>query len=451
MKFFQNLSLKRRLVLLLLGMIVIVWTMVTLSAYYTIRTEMRKLLDNQIAQVAYALMEINLEKISEYEAKIPESVHSYLRGDLNNFDIRYQIWKGGQLQLQSLAAPAYRLKVNEGFSDLDLYNKRWRILRISVPGVRKTDVYVLARHDIETFFLHPFSELIIMHMSVQMILMIIIIWFAVGTGLRPLKTMAKAIGQRHYHDLTPLDGHVPDELKPVVLSVNKLFERLQKSFESEKQFTNHAAHELRTPLAALKMQAQVAMQEKDPAKQKKQLQNIVQGVNRAAHLVSQLLLMARIEPESENRLDMERIDVIKIIQSVSKEMQYLLDNKNIELYLPNDEAFVLGDRASLEIMFKNIIDNAIRYSPENSKIHIYYESKDDFQELIIDDEGPGIPEDFQSKVFDRFYRIPGTQAEGVGIGLSIVKKIADLHGANIIIASAPDGKGARIIVRFSKL
>lgn len=452
MPFFQNPSLKKRLLLLLLGLIAIVWGMVTVSAYFTIRTEMRKLLDTQVAQVAYSLLEINLDKIHEYEAKIPEDIYRFLREDKNNLDIRYQIWKGDKLLLQSLTAPDYRLDLQEGFNDIELSNNSWRILFISVPGKKKTDVVVMARHDIGDVFLHPFSKVIFLHMAVQMILIAIIVWFAVGKGLRPLKSVANAVGQRGFHDLSPIDERaVPEELKLVVSSVNRLFDRLKESFESEKQFTNHAAHELRTPLAALKMQAQVAIREKDPAKQKKQLQNIVQGVNRATHLVSQLLSLARLDPESEKKFVMTNLSLLKLVRSAINDMKPAIKTNKIKLHLPDQDACIQGDRASLEILIKNLLDNAIRYSPERSNIHIRFHNLNERIDFVMDDEGPGIPESLRTKIFERFYRIPGTKPAGIGIGLSIVKKIAELHKAEVIVDQAEYGTGTRFIVRFSKL
>ena len=452
MPLFQNPSLKKRLLLLLLGLIAVVWGMVTVSAYFTIRSEMKKLLDTQIAQVAYSLLEINLDKIHEYEAKIPEDIYRFLREDKNNLDIRYQIWKGDKLLLQSLTAPAYRLNLQEGFSDIELNDNRWRILFISVPGKKRTDVVVMARHDIEDFFLHPFSEVILFHMAAQMMLIGIIVWFAVGKGLSPLKSLANAVGQRGFHDLSPIDEHpVPEELKPVVLSVNRLFERLKESFEAEKQFTNHAAHELRTPLAALKMQAQVAIREKDPLKQKKQLQNIVHGVNRANHLVSQLLSLARLEPESEKRFVMSEISLLKLVKSIANDLKPAIKTKKIKLHLPNYDTTIQGDRPSLEILIKNLLDNAVRYSPENSNIFIDFHDLNESIEFVLEDEGPGIPEHLRTKIFECFYRIPGTKPEGIGIGLSIVKKIAELHKAEVVIDQARSETGTRVTVHFAKI
>ncbi len=450
MQFFQNPSLKKHLLLLLLGLIAVAWGMVTVSAYFTIRAEMRKLLDTQVAQVAYSLLEINLDKIHEYEAKIPEDIYRFLQEDRNNLDIRYQIWKGDKLLLQSLTAPDYRLDLQEGFNDIEMHNNRWRVLYISVPGKKKTDVVVMARHDIEDFFLHPFSEVILLHMAAQMILIALIIWFAVNRGLRPLKVVAGAIGQRNYNDLSPIEEHmVPEELKPIVSSVNMLLDRLKESFESEKQFTNHAAHELRTPLAALKMQAQVAIREKDPVKQKKQLQNIVQGVNRATHLVSQLLSLARLEPESEKRLVMSEISLLKLTKSAANDMKSIIKEKNIKLHLPDKDIAMQGDRPTLEILIKNLLNNAVRYSPEHSNIRIHFHDLKEHVEFILDDEGTGIPEHLRTKIFERFYRVPGTKPDGIGVGLSIVKKIAELHKAEVIVGQAEIG--TRVIVMFSKI
>lgn len=193
------------------------------------------------------------------------------------------------------------------------------------------------------------------------------------------------------------------------------------------------------------------MREKDADKQRKQLQNIVLGVNRATHLVSQLLSMARLEPESEQRLEMKPVALYKIMRSVVSDIEMLSAPKKTKFHLPEPlETTVHGDSASLEILVKNLLDNAVRYSPRNSNIYIRLHDMKDRLELVVDDEGPGIPEHLRQKVLERFYRIPGSKSEGIGIGLSIVRKVADMHKAELVIDNAMGQTGTRVIVRFPK-
>lgn len=416
-------SLKKRLLIYLLSLIAFVWMAIAVSSYFSLRSEMQNLLDTQISQIAYALLEINFENIENYEAIVPAAVGEFLDTS-GNLDIRYQIWQGGKLVVHSLEAPKTRLDTPEGFSDLAFSGEDWRILYLVPDKRQKIEIYVLANKGISATFIDPLVSVIGFHLGLQILAMIAIIWFAVQKGLFPLKQLAANISRKSYNDLSPLDqNNIPEEIHPITDALNKLFARLRTSFESEKQFTNHAAHELRTPLAALKMQAQVAMREKDPDKQRKQLQNIVLGVNRATHLVSQLLSIARLEPESEQKLEMKEVALYKIIRSVVGDIEMLSAPKNIKFHLPEPlETDISGDPASLEILVKNLLDNAVRYSPKNSNIYIRLHDMKERLELVIDDEGPGIPEHLREKVFDRFYRIPGSKSEGIGIGLSIVRK-----------------------------
>lgn len=447
----DNLSIRQRLLIMLLGMIVVVWGGVTISAYHTIQREMARLLDTQIAQIAYSLLEINLDKVRGYKADIPEDVSRYLDRKTDNMDIRYQVWRGDSLQLHSLNAPKKRLNVGKGYSNIDYAGAQWRVFRLQASERIDEGVVVMARHRVTRMLAHPVTEMIVGYMIIQLILVGLIIWFAVNKGLAPLHKLAGEIRSRHDSDLSPVDTtHMPHDLRPVTDALNQLFERLQISFEREREFTNHAAHELRTPLASLKMQIQVAMRENDAARREDKLATVQRGVDRAEHVVNQLLAMARLEPDSQ-RMAMERIDFAAVVESVMEDHVPLAEARSVQVqYEAGESVYVTGNTQSLRILIGNLLDNAVRYTPEGGNVALTTQRDATGAAIFrIADNGPGIPVDQRQRIFERFTRLPGSKGGGVGMGLSIALKIADLHQATLEVADPPEEQsGTVIIVRF---
>lgn len=436
-------SLKKRLITYLIALIVVVWLTMTFSAYHAIRDELRSFLDTQLSQIAYALLEINFENIQDYEATIPDKVADFLNAP-DNLDIRYQVWKKGKLVLYSLDAPTNKLELKEGFSNFRFEDEVWRALHLIPDNKEGFEVIIIANQDIESLFITPMTHVILLHLLFQLAAVVAAIWYAVNRGLLPLNRLAGKIATKSYTDLRPIsERHIPDEITPLINALNSLFQRLEKAFAEEREFTNHAAHELRTPLAALKMQVQVAMREKDHQKQQQQLQNIVLGVNRATHLIGQLLDLARLDPES-GKLQMEELNLRDVIAHVVSEQRLFADQKRMKLRVSDlPDSVIVGNMNYLTVMLRNLIDNAIRYGPEGSEIAITFhaDKKNKTVTVSIEDRGDTIPEDKRQKIFDRFYRIPGNKKHGIGIGLAIVRKIADIHGARVTLTAGGQNSG----------
>jgi two-component system sensor histidine kinase QseC len=278
----------------------------------------------------------------------------------------------------------------------------------------------------------------------------LMIWVMVNTGLRPLRQLRREVVQRSADRLEPLDLlSIPLEVKPLATALNDLFGRLRHSIESERRFTADAAHELRTPLAALRTQAQVALRSIMEEDRQHALHQVQQGIERATHLIEQLLTLARIDPEEAG----VRHDLILIHPLAAESLAFLAGQaelKKIKLLLEGETVLrVLGQSGHLSILLRNLVDNAIRYSPPHSTVVLHLSQNAEHEvQLEVTDNGPGIPAEEMQRVMERFYRLPGSGQQGSGLGLSIVQRIAEHHRARLSLAAASPQGGLRVTVIF---
>jgi two-component system sensor histidine kinase QseC len=240
------------------------------------------------------------------------------------------------------------------------------------------------------------------------------------------------------------------EVAPLVNSLNALFGRVSRLIENERRFTADAAHELRTPLAALKTQAQVARGATGDAERRRALDNVIAGCDRAHRLVEQLLTLARLEPDQVG-VHRERCDLRTLAQQTVAELAPAAMSRNIEIELTEGPPVtVVGYPGLIGILLRNIIDNAIRYSPGGTTVLVEAANAEGEARLTVTDEGPGIAPEEYDKVGQRFYRILGSGQSGSGLGLSIVHRIAEIHDAAVALGDAPGGMGLRVTVTFRR-
>jgi two-component system OmpR family sensor kinase len=275
----------------------------------------------------------------------------------------------------------------------------------------------------------------------------------VGSGLRPLRRVAREVQRRDVHSLTQIAAsRLPREIAPLVNELNRLLMRLNAAFQAQRAFVADAAHELRSPLTALNLELQLLDRAPDEAARLEARMNLRAAVERAIHLVEQLLTLARNEP----REAFGELPVIALEQPVAEgiaDAHALAAARRIELSLEADAATVCGDREALRMLVRNLVDNAVRYAPEGSNVRVRTRSGSSGNGrpaptlLEVADSGPGIPPADRERAFDRFYRRVGTPEGGSGLGLAIVKAIADRHGAQVRLGDAPEG-GLLVTVAF---
>jgi two-component system, OmpR family, sensor histidine kinase TctE len=270
---------------------------------------------------------------------------------------------------------------------------------------------------------------------------VILVWFGLARGLAPLTDLQYRIRNRKPDDTSPIDAKVaPQEIMPLVASFNDLLKRLDESVSVQKRFIADAAHQMKTPLAGLRMQAELAMREQNPEQLRRSLAQIAESSERATHLVSQLLALARTENQRVKGLSDDRIDLSALARNVVSEALNAAWNKDIDLGYegPDDSTplWIHGQSLMLKEMLSNLVDNAIRYTPNFGHVTVRVglsASADDTLVLEVEDSGPGIPPCERERVLERFYRVLGNTAEGSGLGLAIVKEIVDQHEGQLDI------------------
>jgi len=276
----------------------------------------------------------------------------------------------------------------------------------------------------------------------------LVIWIAVGHALEPLRRLTAQVKSRRVNALDALPAtQLPDEVQPLVLALNDLLGRLRAALERERAFMADAAHELRTPLTALYLQTGMLARASSEAEREAAMSTLAAGVQRAIRLVEQMLALARQEPRADSQPVPVRLD--ELAREIVAELVPLADAGRIDLGVAAAQpATVTADPDALRTLLRNLIDNAVRYTPAGGRVDVTVESSATGARVTVTDDGPGIPAEERARVLDRFYRRAGTTATGSGLGLAIVKAIADAHGATVSLTDGPAGKGLAVTVAF---
>ena len=436
-------SLKQRLLVLALSTVVVVWIAAAAFTYFDAREEFDEMLDAHLAQSATLLVVQASQDIDEIETEHAPLLHKYSRR------VAFQVWeKGRVLRLHSANAPAQPLADREqGFSDSVIDGHRWRVFS-TWDDSGENLIHVAERTEVRDELARDIAGNLLKPLWFSLPLLAFLLWMAVTRGLRPLVKLTGEVAQREPDNLAPLDAErAPREVVPLIERLNKLFVRIDASLQKERRFTADAAHELRTPMAAIKAQAQVARAASSEAERIHALDNAILGCDRAAHLIEQLLTLARIDTLGDEVTEPCQLRAIaaEVIAAIAPTA--LSQDVRLEL-TEGDEVLVRGSPVLLRILLRNLIDNAVRHTPAGTAVRIDVANEAGQPRLSVSDNGPGIPEAELAKVAERFYRPLGTSASGSGLGLSIVKRIAEIHDASLQLALQKDGSGLRVMVIF---
>ncbi|MBL8378666.1 MAG: sensor histidine kinase N-terminal domain-containing protein [Burkholderiales bacterium] len=284
-------------------------------------------------------------------------------------------------------------------------------------------------------------------------LAVVLVYLGLSRGIAPLNRLQERIRLRRPGDLSPIGIHgVPDEMRPVVVAFNEMMARLEQNLQAQQRFIADAAHQMRTPLTGLKTQTELALGETDPDQMSRSLRQIAESADRAAHLINQLLVLARAEASHEKVHAVEYLDLLRLARRVTQDCLPLALAKGIDLGLEADEVPVhlQGVPLLLGEMLANLIDNAVKYTPRGGSVTVRLRDGATGIRLEVEDTGCGIPEADRERVFERFYRVLGVEADGSGLGLPIVREIADLHRGVVWLEAGPGGKGTRAVVTFPR-
>lgn len=461
-----EMSLRKYLLVSILLIISVVGGIIIWSSYKASRFEVQELFDAQLSRSARLLLSMAVADIREGDIHRLENLFrenamhvpplgskeavDHDTGHYYETKLAFQIWdKHGNMLLRSATAPlAPFANFEPGYSDGNINGTDWRIFNL---WDREHEYLVMAaeRYDIRMELVEAITQRVLLPFLILLPILALLLWLAVGRGLAPLKRVAQEVQNRDEHYLDAIDEtNVPSEVSPLIQALNRLFTRLRESLEKERRFTSDAAHELRTPLAALKTHAQLAKSSPDRADQDHALSQLLVGVDRASHVVDQLLALSRLEP-GITQLVIRSLNLHELTVMVVADLAMLAASKNIDLSVEDaGPVMIQGDSTSLSILIRNLVDNAIRYTPEGGSVAINFKQTSDSVELQVIDSGPGIADEHREKIFERFYRGDSNQQSGCGIGLSIVKRIADLHGARVRMQNLVQTTGLLISVIF---
>jgi len=392
-----------------------------------------------------ASLESALQRAEQSDKRLPG--HRY------ESKLAFQLWEGDNLLLRSAGAPeAPFSQAPPGYADSETAGYDWRVYVLDVADSSRR-VMVAERSDVRGELTRAVALRTLLPDLFGLPLLALLLWWATGRGLRPLSRLAEAIRQRDPHNLQPLVMRpLPRELDTIVGALNRLLERIRRLRVREKRFIADAAHELRTPLAVLDLHAQNALAAEDPADRREALEELRSGVARATRLVTQLLTLARLEPEEEEQEASAQVasDLLVEVREALAELSPLAVEHGQTLDLTADEGLdwrLAAEPGAIGTLVQNLVGNALRYTPAGGQVTVALAADEARLTLRVDDQGPGIPAAERERVTERFHRAgPGA---GAGLGLSIVERLLARHGGSLRLEEAPGG-GLRAVATLPR-
>lgn len=430
-------SLRRQLLARLVPAFAAVALAAALVTYLSFGRTVNWFMDQQVRALVEAQAEgdVSLQAIDDYQFRKKGA-------------IAIQVWQGDVLV--ATAAPALRLdrQTSEGFHDVEADGEPWRVYSLHSGDRTLQGVQSL------TFRQHVIRSQVLSS-AVPILLLIpltaMLIWLVVRHVMRRLELLSRAAAERDAHNLQPLpDDHTPTEIQPLVQAVNRLLSRLDSAFDAQRRFVQDAAHELRTPLAALSLQLENVQARIADAELKQQVDVLGTGVARMKRLVDQLLRLARQDAPIGDRKE-ARFDICAVLREIVAELLALAERRRIDIGLQaRGTPLAFGHADEIRSVLQNLIDNALRYAPEGSAVDIVIEESAETIDIRIVDEGPGIPDDQLQRVFDRFVRIEGSNVDGSGLGLAIAQRAAERNRATLSLQNRRDRPGLIASVRLCR-
>ncbi|MGE5649106.1 MAG: ATP-binding protein [Bacillota bacterium] len=415
-------SLRIRLILLLGVAIVAAAGLQYATSFRAMLRASNTLFDYHMEQMALALQDSGFQQTDWYKGP----------SEIDDFSFVVQIWTDDGVRVyQSRNYKALPEQGALGYSNVTLDNGDWRVYAVQ----RETRVIQIAqkmdarRNRAIEMALHSLWPVLAVSL-----LLFGAAWWVVTSALAPLNRIGHDLAHRNTDSLAPVsDKGVPKEVSLLVAELNSLLDRMSRALQSQQRFVADAAHELRSPITALKLQVQTLARARNDAAREQAVQRLLGGVDRSSRLVEQLLALARQDPLADAGGPV-LLSLNACVELAAGDVTPLAQSRQIQLqYGEFADVDVYGDADSLRVMVRNVLDNAVRYTPEHGQIRIDVAAGKEHATLTIQDSGPGIPEENRLRIFDRFYRVPGTEPSGSGLGMAIVKAIVERHDADIVL------------------
>ena len=434
-------SLQARLMLVLLLIVPATWLAASAAAVWLAQREVDELFDTQMAQFARQLLAIDVHGMRPDDPpKLKHLLAGADKGRMDNDDMGLAIWdaQGRQVLCDGRGRRFDYEPARRGFHDFIGHDHHhdWRLLYLPAPDGSRM-VAVGQKLGLRQEMVWSVVKAQLLPWMVGLPLMLLAILFALRRELAPFRRLADAIAARAPDDNSPAPDEVPLEVRPLVRALNALFVRIGRMLEHERRFTADAAHELRTPLAALRVQAEVLALTPDEGGRRHALSQLQLGIERAGRLVEQLLALSRLDP-LQNPRQREPVDWGRLAEGLMAELAASADGVEWRLdwrCAPEKALPLAGDATLVGLMLRNLLENACRYGPADGAVELRLEA----DAVSVLDRGPGIAPEWLERVRERFFRPPGQEQPGSGLGLSIVERIAELHGLRLVLRNRPEG------------
>ena len=435
-------SLKRRLLWFVLVAILLAAVLQAVTTYRGALRQADALFDDHLQQMARSL-----------RGGIPLGLPQAGAEEDSGYDLFVQIWGQDGTQIFRSSHSALPPRAVLGFSDVEAHGNRYRVYTLQTP---LQTVQIAQDLSARTARARSLALRAVLPFAWLTPLLMLAVWWIIKRSLAPIERTRQVVASRAADDFSPLqDAGLPDEVRPLVDELNLLFGRVRHAFEAQKNFVADAAHELRSPLTALKLQAQTLRRvDGDPAAREAAVTRLNLGLDRAIRGVEQLLLLAR-EEAGPATTSGQPVDLQQVVQLAVADTLPQARLGQIDLGLAEDASAqavppVSGQMAALRILLRNLLENAVKYTPPGGQVDVSLALADGSPVLTVEDSGPGIAPDLRPRVFDRFFRASDTaQQTGSGLGLAIVKAIADRHGAVLTLGESPRLGGLKVEVRFA--
>lgn len=413
-------SLQTRVIVLVLSSVAVMWIVASAMTWFDAKHQLDELLDGHLAQAATLLIAQSSLDENEHSFSEPESKHKY------SSRVAFQMWHEGKLRWRSANAPSQPMtSKRNGFDTASIDGETWRVF--ATRGAESdVNLFVGERVDARDDILYAVLGGILMPLALGLPLLGGAALWAVRSGLAPMRSLERILRERAPEALGPVElAGAPREIDALLNALNSLFTRISTLLDNERRFTQDAAHELRTPIAAIRTQAQVALGATGDAERRHALQNTVAGCDRASHLVDQLLTLARLESQSRaTATSATRFDLCAVTRQVVADLAPLASAKQQVLSLDAlAECPASGDPALIAVLIRNLVDNAIRYSPMGARVRVIL-TNERRPRLTVEDSGPGLSTEVRHRLGERFFRFLGSGEDGSGLGWSIVRRVA---------------------------
>jgi two-component system sensor histidine kinase QseC len=442
-------SIRRRTLTLIIGLMLAGLGVISVLNLHDSNHEIAEIYDAQLAQNARLLQGVmRMPMASKEHAELYQAFNKALSEAVPGVDghpyeskLAFQVWNPkGEVLVHTASAPSFSAPPTKpGFSDVvDLHDRHWRAFMLEDKH-NDLRIWVGERDDVRLDLVDRIVRHTLWPNVLGSLILAAMVWLAIGWGLQPLANMAATLRARHSGSLEPLQlTPLPSELEPMQAALNRMLAQIQEVLGRERRFIADAAHEMRTPLAVLRVHAQNLLEAGTEQERRESLEFLIAGVDRTSRLVNQLLTMARLEPNTVTPA-LHAIDLTDTVRDSLVQLTPWLLSKHLELAFDVNERpiKVVSDAAAIDIALNNLISNAANFSPEHGVIRVQLSQADGFYNLSVEDQGPGIDEADRGRLFERFYS--RGNAQGAGLGLTIVNTIATRLGGRITLINRPEG------------